>query len=325
MRRGWARSEASWDVPGPQREASVNSILYPKAPPSGRTLKMVLGQRSRGQDMGPSCGPCTDATRAAFAVGAAGLEGQGMPGAAAAPPQPARHLQLRAAAGAGAAGPAAASAAAPPRGGRGEGAAGPAGSQVPPGRGRPCPATPPPPAPRTDLRWARRQRGELEELRQQLEDSSSAGGRALRAEFEKGREEQERRHQVGHRPRPGGRPCWGRGHCVRSTTRASPRAAAWSPSPSLGSWDGARPGGQQPASLTLLLPPDGAAGPEGPAGGGEADVGGQPRQEGGGQGQARRPPPLPPAPQPHSVGSTSGAPHDSLWVRSWLLRAGSSV
>lgn len=33
MRRGWARSEASWDVPGPQREASVNSILYPKAPP----------------------------------------------------------------------------------------------------------------------------------------------------------------------------------------------------------------------------------------------------------------------------------------------------
>lgn len=49
---------------------------------------MVLGQRSRGQDMGPSCGPCTDATRAAFAVGAAGLEGQGMPGAAAAPPRP---------------------------------------------------------------------------------------------------------------------------------------------------------------------------------------------------------------------------------------------
>lgn len=67
---------------------------------------------------------------------------------------------------------------------------------MPPGRGRPCPATPPPLAPRTDLRWARRQRGELEELRQQLEDSSSAGGRALRAEFEKGREEQERRHQM---------------------------------------------------------------------------------------------------------------------------------
>ncbi|XP_036079306.1 centrosomal protein of 131 kDa isoform X1 [Rousettus aegyptiacus] len=43
---------------------------------------------------------------------------------------------------------------------------------------------------------AARQRGELEELRQQLEDSSSAGGRALRAEFEKGREEQERRHQM---------------------------------------------------------------------------------------------------------------------------------
>ncbi|KAM5216884.1 centrosomal protein of 131 kDa [Hipposideros larvatus] len=43
---------------------------------------------------------------------------------------------------------------------------------------------------------AARQRGELEELRQQLEDSSSAGARALRAEFEKGREEQERRHQM---------------------------------------------------------------------------------------------------------------------------------
>ncbi|XP_023507587.2 centrosomal protein of 131 kDa isoform X1 [Equus caballus] len=43
---------------------------------------------------------------------------------------------------------------------------------------------------------AARQRAELEELRQQLEESSSAGGRALRAEFEKGREEQERRHQM---------------------------------------------------------------------------------------------------------------------------------
>uniref|UniRef100_A0A2K6FW40 Centrosomal protein 131 n=1 Tax=Propithecus coquereli TaxID=379532 RepID=A0A2K6FW40_PROCO len=42
---------------------------------------------------------------------------------------------------------------------------------------------------------AARQRAELEELRQQLEDSSSALTRALRAEFEKGREEQERRHQ----------------------------------------------------------------------------------------------------------------------------------
>ncbi|XP_059765094.1 centrosomal protein of 131 kDa isoform X4 [Balaenoptera ricei] len=43
---------------------------------------------------------------------------------------------------------------------------------------------------------AARQRAELDELRQQLEESSSAGGRALRAEFEKGREEQERRHQM---------------------------------------------------------------------------------------------------------------------------------
>nr|XP_010340617.1 centrosomal protein of 131 kDa isoform X2 [Saimiri boliviensis boliviensis] len=43
---------------------------------------------------------------------------------------------------------------------------------------------------------AARQRAELEELRQQLEESSSALTRALRAEFEKGREEQERRHQI---------------------------------------------------------------------------------------------------------------------------------
>ncbi|XP_039715182.1 centrosomal protein of 131 kDa [Pteropus medius] len=43
---------------------------------------------------------------------------------------------------------------------------------------------------------AARQRGELEELRRQLEESSSAGGRALRAEFEKGRQEQEHRHQM---------------------------------------------------------------------------------------------------------------------------------
>ncbi|XP_017380400.1 centrosomal protein of 131 kDa isoform X6 [Cebus imitator] len=43
---------------------------------------------------------------------------------------------------------------------------------------------------------AARQRAELEELRQQLEESSSALTRALRAEFEKGREEQELRHQM---------------------------------------------------------------------------------------------------------------------------------
>lgn len=41
-----------------------------------------------------------------------------------------------------------------------------------------------------------RQRVELEELRQQLEESSAALTRALRAEFERSREEQERRHQV---------------------------------------------------------------------------------------------------------------------------------
>ncbi|XP_045693497.1 centrosomal protein of 131 kDa isoform X2 [Phyllostomus hastatus] len=43
---------------------------------------------------------------------------------------------------------------------------------------------------------AARQRADLEELRQQLEESSAARGRALRAEFEKGREELEHRHQV---------------------------------------------------------------------------------------------------------------------------------
>nr|XP_019591264.1 PREDICTED: centrosomal protein of 131 kDa [Rhinolophus sinicus]XP_019591266.1 PREDICTED: centrosomal protein of 131 kDa [Rhinolophus sinicus] len=43
---------------------------------------------------------------------------------------------------------------------------------------------------------AARQRMELEELKQQLEDSSSASARALRAEFEKGKGEQERRHQM---------------------------------------------------------------------------------------------------------------------------------
>ncbi|XP_036125540.1 centrosomal protein of 131 kDa isoform X2 [Molossus molossus] len=43
---------------------------------------------------------------------------------------------------------------------------------------------------------AARQRAELEELRQQLEESSSARGRALRAEFEKGREALEHRHQM---------------------------------------------------------------------------------------------------------------------------------
>ncbi|XP_029417166.1 centrosomal protein of 131 kDa isoform X2 [Nannospalax galili] len=41
-----------------------------------------------------------------------------------------------------------------------------------------------------------RQRAELEELRQQLEESSAALTQALRAEFERSREEQERRHQM---------------------------------------------------------------------------------------------------------------------------------
>ncbi|XP_052052145.1 centrosomal protein of 131 kDa isoform X2 [Apodemus sylvaticus] len=43
---------------------------------------------------------------------------------------------------------------------------------------------------------AARQRVELEELRQQLEESSAAMTRALRAEAERSREEQERRHQM---------------------------------------------------------------------------------------------------------------------------------
>uniref|UniRef100_A0A665WUJ4 Centrosomal protein 131 n=1 Tax=Echeneis naucrates TaxID=173247 RepID=A0A665WUJ4_ECHNA len=43
---------------------------------------------------------------------------------------------------------------------------------------------------------AARQRAELEELRQQLEENSSLAGRALREELDKTREEQERRHQM---------------------------------------------------------------------------------------------------------------------------------
>ncbi|XP_041075702.1 centrosomal protein of 131 kDa isoform X1 [Polyodon spathula] len=43
---------------------------------------------------------------------------------------------------------------------------------------------------------AARQRAELDELRKQLEDNSLVAGRALREEFERTREEQERRHQA---------------------------------------------------------------------------------------------------------------------------------
>ncbi|XP_027884943.1 centrosomal protein of 131 kDa isoform X2 [Xiphophorus couchianus] len=43
---------------------------------------------------------------------------------------------------------------------------------------------------------AARQRGELEELRRQLEENSSLAGRALREEMDRSREEQERRHQM---------------------------------------------------------------------------------------------------------------------------------
>lgn len=45
-----------------------------------------------------------------------------------------------------------------------------------------------------------RQRVELEELRQQLEGSTTALTRALRADFERSQEEQEQRHQVGVPP-----------------------------------------------------------------------------------------------------------------------------
>lgn len=41
-----------------------------------------------------------------------------------------------------------------------------------------------------------RQRAELEELRRQLEESSAMGTKALREEYERVQEEQERRHQV---------------------------------------------------------------------------------------------------------------------------------
>ncbi|XP_076007717.1 centrosomal protein of 131 kDa [Genypterus blacodes] len=43
---------------------------------------------------------------------------------------------------------------------------------------------------------AARQRTDMEDLRQQLEDNSSLAGRALREELDKAREEQDRRHQV---------------------------------------------------------------------------------------------------------------------------------
>lgn len=45
-----------------------------------------------------------------------------------------------------------------------------------------------------------RQRAEVEELRQQLEASSSALTRALKEEYAKEKEEQERRHQVWFSP-----------------------------------------------------------------------------------------------------------------------------
>ena len=46
-----------------------------------------------------------------------------------------------------------------------------------------------------------RQRAEAEELRRQLEASSSAVTRALKEEYAKEKEEQERRHQVWFSPR----------------------------------------------------------------------------------------------------------------------------
>lgn len=48
---------------------------------------------------------------------------------------------------------------------------------------------------------ASRQQVEAEELRRQLEASSSALTRALKEEYAKEKEEQERRHQVGFPPR----------------------------------------------------------------------------------------------------------------------------
>lgn len=178
--------------------------------------------------------------------------------------------QLRAARAAGAAGPAAAAAAALRRGGRGEGAAGPAGSQVPPGGGRSRRLPSRAAHARADVSPAHRQRAELEELRQQLEESSAAEGRALRAEFEKGREEQERRHQVGVPPSP-----------------PLPAPALWG-APVLGVAAplqtlhlGRAGGGVVACSHGAARPPDGDEGPEGAAGGRTTDVGGQLRQEGG--------------------------------------------
>lgn len=59
---------------------------------------------------------------------------------------------------------------------------------------------------------SRRQRAELDELREQLQESSAAGVRALRAEVEKEREAQEQRHQVRPPARPGGGPAPPRTH-----------------------------------------------------------------------------------------------------------------
>lgn len=45
---------------------------------------------------------------------------------------------------------------------------------------------------------ASRQRQEMDKLQRQLEDSHSSSGEVMRKEYEKAREEQERRHQVGY-------------------------------------------------------------------------------------------------------------------------------
>lgn len=46
------------------------------------------------------------------------------------------------------------------------------------------------------MSFSLRQRAELDELRKQLEDNCALATRVLKEEYEKGKEEQERRHQV---------------------------------------------------------------------------------------------------------------------------------
>ena len=144
----------------------------------------------------------------------------------------------------------------------------------------------------------------------------------MRAEFEKGKEEQERKHQVSPAPGPGPAPgptaslwaclagkhppgveegnrqyqrptCKGSsclehgaepGFTLGVSPASSPQTLRLTSGPSR-PWQTQLWVGSSQARLLshCCLSPDGAEGPEGPAGGGETDVGSQLRQEGGGR------------------------------------------